>query len=115
MGCWPLPSRTALLQSLCACCLQSKLESIQFKLRIPQRKPWGAIAEDATSAAITMGQVDKVRPGHGNDQQAAVCNSVAGAALGALVAPGAVWRYGSAASFGWNSGTWYGRSMNRPG
>ena len=45
-------------------CLQSKLESIQFKLRIPQRKPWGAINEDATSAAITMGQTDKVRPDH---------------------------------------------------
>lgn len=43
-----------------ACYLQSKLESIQFKLRIPQRKPWGAIAEDATSAAITMGQTEKV-------------------------------------------------------
>jgi cyclophilin family peptidyl-prolyl cis-trans isomerase len=43
--------------------VQSKLESIQFKLRIPQRKPWGAIAEDATSAAITMGQVDKVLEG----------------------------------------------------
>ena len=40
--------------------VQTKLESIQFKLRIPQRKPWGAIAETAASAAITIGQDDKV-------------------------------------------------------
>ncbi len=40
--------------------VQSKLEAIQFKLRIPQRKPWSAIADDANSAALTMAQVDKV-------------------------------------------------------
>lgn len=42
--------------------VQAKLESIQFKLRIPQRKPWGAISDDATNAAITMAQFDKVTP-----------------------------------------------------
>ena len=52
---------SSILSYACDCCPQSKLESIQFKLRIPQRKPWGAIAEDATGAAITMGQVDKVQ------------------------------------------------------
>jgi hypothetical protein len=39
---------------------QSRLEGIQFKLRIPQRKPWGAIGEDALAATATMANVEQV-------------------------------------------------------
>lgn len=42
---------------------QSRLEGIQFKLRIPQRKPWGAIGEDALAATATMANVEQVLEG----------------------------------------------------
>mmetsp|Transcript_17344 Transcript_17344/g.51914 ORF Transcript_17344/g.51914 Transcript_17344/m.51914 type:complete len:518 (-) Transcript_17344:3244-4797(-) len=43
--------------------VQQRLEGIQFKLRIPQRKPWGAISDDAASASATMDATEKVLEG----------------------------------------------------
>ena len=45
--------------------MQTALEDIAFKLRIPQRKPWGAMTEDVAAAAAVIGQRDKAcSPSH---------------------------------------------------
>ena len=41
--------------------VQGALEDVAFKLRIPQRKPWPAMADDVTAAAKVVGQRDKAR------------------------------------------------------
>lgn len=42
--------------------IQTKLENIAYKLRIPQRKPWGAMADDVAAATAVVNQHDKVCP-----------------------------------------------------
>lgn len=37
-----------------ACCSSLRLQAIGFKLRIPQRKPWQAMADDAAAAAALV-------------------------------------------------------------
>ncbi len=40
--------------------IQSKLEDVAFKLRIPQRKPWPAMVDDVKAAQGIVSQPDKV-------------------------------------------------------
>jgi hypothetical protein len=40
--------------------VQTKLEDVAFKLRIPQRKPWQAMADDVSAAQAVLIQPDKV-------------------------------------------------------
>lgn len=40
--------------------IQTKLEGIQFKLRIPQRKPWGSITDDVNTALALAKQTDRL-------------------------------------------------------
>ena len=40
--------------------IQSKLEDVAFKLRIPQRKPWPAMIDDVKAAQGIVSQPDKV-------------------------------------------------------
>ena len=42
--------------------VQGALEDVAFKLRIPQRKPWPAMADDVAAAARVVAQRDKARP-----------------------------------------------------
>ena len=41
--------------------VQTKLEDVAFKLRIPQRKPWAAMVDDVKAASNIVAQPDKVR------------------------------------------------------
>lgn len=43
--------------------IQTKLEDVAFKLRIPQRKPWVAMADDVSAAQAMIVQPDKVITG----------------------------------------------------
>lgn len=52
-----IPAKNAYVRDV-----QTRLEAIQFKLRIPQRKPWGAISDDAAAAAATMDASHNVPP-----------------------------------------------------
>ena len=40
--------------------LQGALEDITFKLRIPQRKPWGTMQADVTKAQVLLSRRDQV-------------------------------------------------------
>ena len=40
---------------------QTSLESVQYKLRIPQRKPWGSMVDDCNAAQAIFESRDKVR------------------------------------------------------
>ena len=42
--------------------MQGALEDVAFKLRIPQRKPWPAMADDVAAAGRVVAQRDKARP-----------------------------------------------------
>ena len=42
--------------------LQGCLEDITFKLRIPQRKPWGTMQGDVTKAQLLLSKRDQVCP-----------------------------------------------------
>ena len=41
--------------------LQGRLEDVAFQLRIPQRKPWQAMADNVAAASAVVAQRDKVR------------------------------------------------------
>jgi len=43
--------------------IQQKLEQVQFRLRIPQRKPWGAMVEDVADAARRASNAESVLSG----------------------------------------------------
>ncbi len=43
--------------------VQTKLEDVAFKLRIPQRKPWQAMADDVGAAAAVMATPERVMYG----------------------------------------------------
>lgn len=57
--------------------VQTKLEDVAFKLRIPQRKPWQAMADDVGAAAAVMALPDKVMYGvpKGSEQTAQALNA----------------------------------------
>ena len=40
--------------------VQTKLEDVAFKLRIPQRKPWPAMVDDVRAASAIVAQPDRV-------------------------------------------------------
>ena len=40
--------------------VQSRMEDVAFKLRIPQRKPWQGMQENVTASQVIAGQQDKV-------------------------------------------------------
>ena len=42
--------------------VQTKLEDVAFKLRIPQRKPWPAMVDDVRAASGIVAQPDRVSP-----------------------------------------------------
>ena len=42
--------------------VQTKLEDVAFKLRIPQRKPWAPMADDVKSASSIVAQPERVSP-----------------------------------------------------
>ena len=45
--------------------LQGRLEDVAFQLRIPQRKPWQAMADNVAAASAVVAQRDKVRSNGG--------------------------------------------------
>ena len=42
--------------------VQTKLEDVAFKLRIPQRKPWVPMADDVKAASSIVAQPERVSP-----------------------------------------------------
>ena len=42
--------------------VQTRLEDVAFKLRIPQRKPWAPMADDIKSASSIVAQPERVSP-----------------------------------------------------
>ena len=58
--------------------IQTKLESIQYKLRIPQRKPWGAMSKDALEATQLANEVDKMIAAVPNSQRDAAVELISG-------------------------------------
>ena len=42
--------------------VQTKLEDVAFKLRIPQRKPWAPMADDVKTASSIVAQPERVSP-----------------------------------------------------
>ena len=40
--------------------MQSNLEDVAFKLRIPQRKPWAAMIDDVKAAISVVSQPERV-------------------------------------------------------
>ena len=63
-----IPAKNAYVRDV-----QTRLEGIQFKLRIPQRKPWGAISDDAAAAAATMDASQNVPPPPPRPQNLQIC------------------------------------------
>ena len=57
--------------------VQTKLEDVAFKLRIPQRKPWQAMADDVGAAAGVMARPEKVMYGvpKGSEETAQALNA----------------------------------------
>jgi len=50
---------------------QGRLEDVAFQLRIPQRKPWQAMADNVAAAAAVVGQRDRALFGVPAEQQPA--------------------------------------------
>ena len=50
---------TTCTQALCG--EQGRLEDVAFQLRIPQRKPWQAMADNVAAASAAVAQRDKAR------------------------------------------------------
>ncbi len=61
---------------------QGRLEDVAFQLRIPQRKPWQAMADNVAAAAAVVGQRDRALFGVPAEQQPAAARLVADIAGG---------------------------------
>ena len=61
--------------------VQTRLEDVAFKLRIPQRKPWVPMSDDVRSASSIVAQPERVSPAVGlsidtlTHQHAGVCTA----------------------------------------
>ena len=55
----PIHHPSTCTQALCG--EQGRLEDVAFQLRIPQRKPWQAMADNVAAASAAVAQRDKAR------------------------------------------------------